>query len=166
MKTHPLQSSFDFGYTLLEIIVVVTIISLFTALSIGYYRNFDEQKKLDGDVKQFIDVLNLAANKANSGDLNPNPNCTDFQGYSVLISSTTSYSLEFNCGDVYTEVQAYNLKSNISFTGTDANILFKPLTGGTNLIRQASVTFTNNATGKCKKILINPLGGTEETTCE
>ncbi len=150
------------GYTLLEILIVVSIISMFTALSIGYYRNFDDQRKLDGDTKQVIDVLNLAANRANSGDLNPNPICPDFQGYAVTIGTSNTYSLQFNCGNVYTAIQNYRLDSGLCFVEVGTNVLFKPLTAGTNLLRSTGITINSLALSKCQQISVDPAGTVNE----
>lgn len=155
------------GYALIEIIIVVAIIVLFSALSLGYYRNFDEQKKLDGEIKQFTDVLDLASSKSSSGDLSPNPSCVDdFQGYGVQIINDASYSFRFNCGGVYTTIQTYTVRPGLTLLGAGTDILFKPLTAETNLGIPTDIIFTSSTINKCIRIQISPQGVVEEMpTC-
>lgn len=150
------------GYALIEILIVLSIIVLFSGLSLAYFRGFDEQKKLDAEAKQLIDVLNLAQKKSTAADLSPNLNCSDFQGYRVNIQTTTSYALEFNCTGSYSTVQSYALRSGMTLSGIGTNILFKPLSAGTNLSNSITTTITSSTTGKCIKIQINPVGTVEE----
>lgn len=148
------------GYTLIEILVVLSIIVIFSALSLAYYREFDEQRKLDAEAKQLVDVLNLASKKSSSADLSPNP-CSDFQGYRVNISNLTTYKLQFNCGGSYSDIQSYTLRSGLTFLESDvgSDVLFKPLSAEAN---SSTITITNIVTNKCIKIQVNPVGTVEE----
>ncbi len=156
------------GYTLIEIILVVAIIALFSGLTLAYYNNFNEDRRLTAEAKQLVDVLNLAYKKANSADLTPNSACTTFAGYDVVFytGSPSSYKLFFNCGTDQM-VSQYNLANGIVISNTTAkSILFKPLSAGTDLTAPATITITNNISGKCKKMQINPAGTIEElSTC-
>lgn len=148
------------GYTLIEILIVLSIIVIFSALSLAYYREFDEQRKLDAEAKQLIDVLNLASKKSSSADLSSNPNCSDFQGYRVKIQNTTTYRLQFKCGISYSNIQSYTLRTGLNLSGP--NVLFEPLSAETN---SSTVTITNTVTSKCINIQINPVGTVEELPC-
>jgi len=167
MKIANIKLRGSVGYTLIEILIVVSIIVLFTGLSLAYYRGFDEQRKLDAETKQLIDILNLAEKKSVAADLSPlglNPSCSDFRGYWVSLTGT-SYSLKLNCAGVDTLIQTYTLGSGMTLLVSDAtvtDILFKPLYSGTNLSTPISVTLTNSSNNKCTKIQINPVGTVEQ----
>lgn len=150
------------GFALLELLIVLSIIVVFAGLSLAYYRNFDEQKKLEGEAKQLVDVLNLASKKANVSDISPMLNCSSFLGYRVVIATPTSYELQFNCGENYSKVQEYLLKPSMSFVLAGTSVLFKPLSAGTNLIIPATTTLKNTAINKCIEIQINTVGTVQE----
>ena len=161
------------GYTLIELLIVIFIIVLFSGLSLAYYRNFDEQRKLDAEAKQLMEVLSLASKKANSSDLTPNSSCIDFRGYRVLIESPATYTLEFACVEDpvnnpgvinYRLIQRQTTQPGISLSGSGTSILFKPLSSGTNLTTEAAIVLTNSATGKCTTVQVNPIGTVEQTS--
>ncbi len=147
------------GYALIEILIVLSIIVLFSALSLAYYRGFDEQKKLDAETKQLIDILNLASKKSSSADLPPDLSCSNFLGYQVISMTTTTYTLRINCGGGYTDIQSYTLRTSLTFSGPLAAVLFNPITAEAN---SSTFTLTNTVTNKCIYIQINPVGTVEE----
>lgn len=152
------------GYALIELLIVIFIITLFSALSLAYYRSFDEQRKLDAGAKQLMEVLSLASKKANSSDLTPNSSCTDFRGYRVLIESPATYTLEFNCAESYQLIQRQTTQPGISLSGSGTSILFKPLSSGTNLTTEAAIVINNSSNGKCTVVQVNPIGTVERTS--
>lgn len=146
------------GYTLIELLIVLSIIVIFSALSLAYYRQFDEQRKLDAEAKQLVDVLNLASKKARSADISPYSSCTDFQGYRVKIKNSTRYKLQFNCGGSYSDIQFYDLRAGLTLSGSD--VVFKPLSAETD--STTIIKITNSVINKCINIQINPVGTVEE----
>jgi len=56
------------SFTLIELLIVVTVIGLFSGLSIAYYNNFTNEKKLEAGADQVYNVLELAKKKTSSGD--------------------------------------------------------------------------------------------------
>ena len=48
------------GFTLIELIVVISIILIFLGLSLPRYNDFSSQLKLRNEAKKLIDVLELA----------------------------------------------------------------------------------------------------------
>ncbi len=118
------------GFTLIEIIVVIAVISLITGMSLAYYNTFNEQQKLRSEAKKIIDVIELAKHKASSGD-SPASCTTGFTGYRADIGAA-SYFISACCAgtcDTANPVQTYPFSSN-SITATNGYIQFKQLTGG------------------------------------
>lgn len=64
------------GFTLIEILITIIVISLFSALSLAGYSYFREQKILEDRTKQFVEVLELAKKMAVTGQIPPTYNST------------------------------------------------------------------------------------------
>ena len=143
------------GFTLIELIVVIGIVSLFTGIFIARYNESANQLKLRNEAKKLVDTLELAKKKALTADLF-DKNCTDFRGYRVIIGSG-NYSLNFNCGGVYTEVQNYNLTLNNSIIAGTGNYDFPPMM--VNPIFPATVILVKNSLiNKSIKVNISSIG--------
>ena len=58
------------AFSLVEILVVVSIILLLTGFSVANYNNFNQENLLKKEVNKFIDVLSLVKTKAVTADIN------------------------------------------------------------------------------------------------
>ncbi|NMB83757.1 hypothetical protein GYA28_00530 [Candidatus Roizmanbacteria bacterium] len=150
------------SFTLIEIVLVIFIITLFSGMSLAYYNNYTEEQKLKAETEKIIDVLELVKKKAVSGDLS-GQNCTNFLGYQVAFTSNQySFKLmcEPDCGgtdcDLYENY--FSLPTSLSLTSDNGSILFKPLSNGVNISSVNNITVTNNRLSKCKKISVAPNG--------
>lgn len=146
------------AFTLIELLVVVAIIILFSGLSLSYYNNFTNEKKLEAGANKVYETLELAKKKTSSGDLSgetcdPLP----FTGYEVTSSADrSSYSLNLCCEDSCdTLIHTYNFTSPITFDHASLSIQFlvltAPITGQTFIIKNTSLD-------KCINIDINSAG--------
>ena len=146
------------AFTLIELLIVVTIIGLFSGLSLAYYNNFGEQAKLKEETRKLVDVLELAKKKADAGDT-PTSCGSGFSGYQVTVNNN-SYILYYCCGGVCNNlVQTYNITSNISIVSGTGNILFQPLSA-TN-ITPVQIQVKNSSLGassNCLYINISSVG--------
>ncbi len=149
------------GFTLIELIVVIFIISLFAGLSIANYGAFNEEKKLDDEVERLSATLYLARSKASSADADPDI-CDDFRGYRVSLdtSSPSSYTLERDCQGIYDSVQTHTLTPNVTLSSSPTDIFFKPLNTGTNLSSALTIKVKNEKIqpNKCINIQVQPSG--------
>lgn len=143
------------GFTIIELLVVISIMLVFIGTTLVQYNNFTEQTKLRNEAKKLIDVLELAKKKAFSADLF-DKNCVNFSGYRIIISSD-SYSLSFGCASVYSVVQNYNLSTNITATVGTGNYNFSPLMNNPSFISN-TIRLKNSAINKCLNISISPIG--------
>lgn len=153
------------GYTLLELIIVIAVIAVLSGLTVTSYNTFNEEKKLDTQAKNFIAVLDLAHDKAASADLYDS-GCTDFRGYRVSITSSSAYSFNFVCGGSPTLIQSYTLPLGTAFNVSSASVLFKPLSGETDLTAaSSSITIENgNLTpNRCINVTLYQNGRVEES---
>lgn len=144
------------SFTLIELLIVITVIALFSGLSIAYYNNFTNEKKLEAGANQVYDALELAKKKTSSGDLS-GETCEVFDGYEVKSSADgSSYSLSLCCtGSCGTLIYTYNLTSPITFNHSSLSIQFlvltAPVTAQTFIIKSSSLN-------KCINIDINTAG--------
>ena len=163
-------SSFVKAFTLIEIIIVVAIMILFAGLSIGYYNDFTQQKKLDEETSKMIDVLELAKKKTSSGDSSM---CTaDPQSsarvvdYSVIVNSATTYQLSPNCSVGTPNPINYTTNSNIIFPTVfpvpTSSVQFKTLSAGTT---PYCFILKNSSSNKCRYINVEAGGVICEGSC-
>ncbi len=167
------------AYTLIELLITISIIIIFSGISIAYYNNFTEEKKLENETQKLVDVLDLAKKKAagaedsslcpNSGG--PFGSQYGYTGYRVNIFSN-SYSLSRCCTTATSNscaqpqlINTYNnIPSNITFTSSQSNIQFKQLTSVINSSTLITITVRNTNLNKCRQITISPSGVIETTT--
>lgn len=149
------------GYTLIELLIVITIIGLFSALSLAYYNNFNETKKLTKETQRFLSVLELAKKKASSGDASmcssPNPGDTPAVAeYSVNVLSSSSYQLAPNCTTGLPNTITYDTDPSIIFPNASGSIAFYPLIANSS---SSCIVLKNENTSVCHYINVQ-IGGT------
>ena len=153
------------AFTLIELVIAVSIILMFAGLTIPQYNNFNQEMKLKKNARQMTSVLELARKKTITSELIPTPMvtpvtyCTEFQGYRVEVNAD-SFNLMYGCAGGYTSVQAYDLEDNISITAGTGNIDFSPSTSGisTNVAVETNVTIRNSFSNRCIDVVISPNG--------
>lgn len=158
------------SFTLIELIIVIGIITLFSGLSLAAYSDFTETKKLEGETKKFVEVLELAKKKILSGDkssLDENYVNCDLTGYKIDIISNTEYSLKafvcqnnngtcelslIGCTDL--DISRYKTLPEISISALE--IVFYPF--GLGLQEAKTVVIKNNNNAKCRQVNIEKSG--------
>jgi prepilin-type N-terminal cleavage/methylation domain-containing protein len=151
------------GFSLIELIIAISIITLFSAMSLSVYNQYTSQQQLIKQQNNLINLLELSRKKATSSDLN-NYSCpvnTDFTGYQINI---TSNSLTMficcgsgnNCSNRY-QITQYSIESPITITNGIGNFRFKN-SGQTNLTSPLTITLKQNSLSKCLNIYISPMG--------
>lgn len=167
----------NYGFTFLEILVVIVIIVLFSTMAVGGYTAFNENKKVDADTNQLISTLELAKKKSRAGDKSgltqggtDYSNC-DLDGYTVSITSSVAYELRASvcantsglcsigsgCTDV--TIMSYSLSPSMNMTPTTGSVSFTG--GGLAVSGVSSITITNSKNNKSKIITISESGGIE-----
>ena len=144
---------FQSGYTLIEILVGLTIIGLLFGFGYVSFRDFSRRQALTGTAKTIQGDLRLAQEFALAGQkpddsLCDSPNTLDTYGFNVY--SASQYKIEAYCtggvlGIVYKEV---NLSPDISLSTPSINpIKFKVLGTGTNIPAGQVITITLTQSG-------------------
>lgn len=134
------------SFTLIEILVVVSIIVLFSGITLAAYNNYTEEKKLEADARKIVDVFELARKKANSADASlcdrPSPNQNEVfhvGNFTVAITSENTYQLRTECTD------SDATSTNINYF-TKTGILFSTDTINKSVIFHSG---DNKADGNC-----------------
>ncbi len=155
------------GYTLIELLIVITIIGLFSALSLAYYNNFNETKKLTKETQRFLSVLDLAKKKSMAGDASMcsslDPAVTPAVAeYAVNILSASSYQLAPNCTAGLPNTITYNTDPSIVFPNPVGSVAFYPLTANSS---SSCVILKNKNTSVCHYINVQNGGTVCDGTC-
>ncbi|MFC1625463.1 Tfp pilus assembly protein FimT/FimU [Patescibacteria group bacterium] len=126
------------GYTLIEILISLTIISILFGIGYVSFRDFSRRQAIQGASKNIIGDLRLTQELALSGEKPSSLNCEtshSLNGYYFRVSvDGNSYSIEAFCTGGVVEKKTVNLAEGLSFSTTSPNpILFKVLGEGTNI---------------------------------
>ncbi|OGK18444.1 hypothetical protein A3D80_00400 [Candidatus Roizmanbacteria bacterium RIFCSPHIGHO2_02_FULL_40_13b] len=165
------------GFTFLEILIVVFIITLLSGATATGYTGFNEQKKLDKDTQDMSSTLELAKKKARAGDKSSlaqtgtDYSTCELDGYKVKLLTATTYQLAASmcaptvgscpivsgCSDV--SIAPYALSSSVTMSPATGEVFFN--NGGLNVSGITSVVFTNSKNNKTKTVSIFTSGAIE-----
>ena len=148
------------GYTLIEILVGITIIALIFGFGYVSFREFSRRQALAGAAKEIKGDLRLAQASALSG--NKPEDCTGLlNGFGFRVESAASYKIEADCGTEVYEDKTVNLPDGVSISTPFPNpVLFKVLGQGTNIPQGGSaiITLTQAGTGSTLVVTITDGG--------
>ena len=152
------------AYTLIELLITVTIIVLFSGASISAYLSFNENRQLDIDAKYFISVLNKIRLKAVF--LEYPRSCVGFSGISINTSLNASgkrtiLSHKINCSDkIYDGLDEVVLTS--SEFSADFSFDFLPITGNISDMLDKNIVLQSQSDGtRTISITVDKFSGTK-----
>lgn len=133
------------SFTLLEVLIVISILAILTTLVTGFYRNYAKNVELDAVAKEIIAELKFAREKAIAGEDDR------YWGIHFINSTSDSYELFSNTSASYTGAtitQTIFLPGAIIFTtpgeGVNLDVIFNKITGTTNA-NAITITSENNS---------------------
>lgn len=144
------MSNFKRGYTLIEILVGLTIIALLFGVGYINFRDFSRRQAIAGTAKKMQGDMSLTQQLAFSGQKPADAKCDSpnlLNSYDFTIISTSEYLIQANCSGGVVTNKDVNLPADISiisiyYTGAPFNtISFKVLGQGTNIPDSQSVIF-------------------------
>lgn len=147
------------GYTLIELLVGITIISIVFSVGFASFREFSRRQALSGVSKSIKTDLRLAQQLASTGQKPAIGTCTQLVGYTITFF-TDNYSLDANCTNANRNIKTIDLPTGITETD-NLSVQYKVLGQGTNLTTDLTVTLTHIATGKTSTIIIGKGGKVE-----
>ncbi|KKQ98743.1 MAG: hypothetical protein UT24_C0001G0024 [Candidatus Woesebacteria bacterium GW2011_GWB1_39_12] len=138
-----------YGYTLIELLIVMMTMVLLFGLGFANYRGFQRRQSLEGVVRMVKADLRLAQANALSGKKPSSGNC------SAVASNILYYSFAYVDSDTYAYGAVCPTESNIKqvdITGATmsafSEIRFNVLGRGTNITGQTVITITSGAGSK------------------
>lgn len=151
------------GYTLIEILVALTIIGLLFAVGYAGFRDFSRRQIVKDAAKEIQGDLRLAQGNAITGQKPEGCNSLktlDSYSFNVVSLSPAEYSIEANCGSSAIIVKSVNLPSGITLSAPTPNPLkFKVLGQGTNIGTDNWVlTLTQVGTGNTTSVTVTAGG--------
>lgn len=123
-----MQASRTHGFTLIEIIVSVTLLLVLTGLFIANYNGFNSSQTVKQAASTFIRDLQAARTKAASGT--KPTGCDTLVGYTVSFTATTYTDQALCQGGAVGEIHAYALPTGVTFSPTPNSITFYALDRG------------------------------------
>jgi len=121
------------GYTLIEILVSLTIIGIVFGFGYASYRDFSRRQALKDAAKIVQGDLRFAQENAIAGQ-KPAGCSTTLVGYNFNVYSTSAYRIEADCGSTTITVKDVTVPSDITLVIPSLNpLLFKVLGQGTNI---------------------------------
>lgn len=140
------------GYTLVELIIVITIILLFSGLLLPQYNNYIEQSKLKTGAQKLADVLSLAKKKTMAKDT-INTCVNNFTGYQVMLDQN-QYVLYYCCAGncSFSTINTYKFVSPVNIHtipghSTPYPISFTTSIQGTSLTSAIDIYLQNTNIG-------------------
>lgn len=143
------------GYTLIELIVGITIISIVFTIGYASFREFSRRQALTGITKTIKGDLRLAQQLALTGEKPSTGSCTTLEGYTFTPSSD-SYILVANCSNGDITIKTILLKDEIVLTGS--SVQFKVLGQGTDLSSDVTLNLSSSVAGTSADIVIGTGG--------
>jgi prepilin-type N-terminal cleavage/methylation domain-containing protein len=149
------------GYTLVEVLVSLTIIGLLFGFGFASFRDFSRRQALEGASRSLKGELRLLQSKASAGEKPAGCGASILSTYSFVVSAS-SYNIIANCsGGVNVTVKTGSLDTGITMASTQNTISFKVLGQGTNILSGGSAVITLSQAGTSNTSLITVTAGGE-----
>jgi len=143
------------GFTLIEILVVFSLIGILTALGFASYSAFNGEQALSSSASDVATMLSSAKSHALTQVVPNSCGTNSITGYQVSISTTTQqYILSVVCGSSYA-LTTNKLQSQVTFGGSSTTSVFFNMSTGTVT---APATIIVNGYGKTKTIRVSSTG--------
>lgn len=154
------------AYTLIEILVALTIIGLLFGIGYVNFRDFSRRQAIAGAGKLLQGDLRLAQQLALSGQKPVDPACNDpntLDGYRFGVVSSTQYRLRADCsGGAAAVLKLVTLPDGITMSLPSPNpIIFKVLGAGTNIPSGTNATIVLTQVGTANTFTVTIGSGGE-----
>lgn len=144
------------GFTLLELIIVMTIGTVLLSMGIASFNNYNNLQKVKQAALTLRNNLRLAQTYAISAE-KPAGCASPLDGYLVSFPTNDSYTIRPQCnGAAGNPVVTYAIPDPLTFSAYPASILFRVLTAGTNLAGATPITISGF--GSTATVTVYPSG--------
>ncbi len=147
----------DRGFTLIEILVAIAIISIVTVTVVPNLRKFNSDQELSNDTNKLIQTLRQAQSNAQSGlKCLRSPTATASANWMVGATNSATFYIQPTCNDANLGLVAPAIEKT-TYTLTNTRITVNSTGVGTCLLSQPQVTFTKNIAAITNGCQSNPL---------
>lgn len=154
------QNKFSFGFTIIELLTVIAILTILTSISISLFRVFQKESGLTNTTEEIINMLRFAQNKTLASE-----ESSQWGVYFSTSSSPQEYIL-FKGSDYASRDPAYDqvhkIPENVEIyevdlTGGGLEIVFEKVLGSTDSSGNISLRLKEN-TLKTRQIIVEQSG--------
>lgn len=150
------------GYTLIEILVTLTIVGLIFSLGFVSFREFSQRQAVVAAARRIKADLRLAQEQALAGNKPPGAPCDSpnvLNGYNFKVVSPQTYEIEANCSAGAVRVKSVSISPEISMSIPSPNpITFKVLGQGTNVSGSTTISLTQAGTNYTQTLTVTSVG--------
>lgn len=144
------------GFTLIELVIAVSISLLATGVIIVNYNSYNSVQVLKQAALTLKNDFRFLQSKAANGEKPPGVTCSPLLGWNVSFEST-AYSYQANCaGFLSLPAVKISLSPGVTFSSVPGPFMFNVLTRGTSLAVKATITLTGS--GKQYILSVSPSG--------
>lgn len=145
------------GFTILEILIVVAILAIISAIIIGSFSMIQNNQALEKDVSAIIAYLDDAKSKTLASK-DSNQYGVHFTASSISLFKGAAYNVSDPENLTYVLSDTVTLNP-ITLAGGGSDVIFTRLTGGTP--HSGTITVSSTRTQKTKTITIYATGGVQ-----
>ena len=145
------------GFSLVELIVVISIIAVFVGISVNVYRNSVNERRFQEDIELVTSIVHQTRGRAMARDISPDSGAfqcrINFQSYNLLIDpGTNSITQQIQCNGMVINLDSHVLEySTITFPGALTRLRFVyPVNLGIN--SSQTISLRNETIGRCVDI--------------
>jgi len=130
------------GFTLLELLVTITIITLVFSIGLTQYNRFNRRQILVKAKDQLISDLRLTQSRALSGEKPIGCNTTPLSGHKLDFTSDSSYQIVAVCSSDIVVKSEISLPQGVTKQAGPDEVFFKVLSQGTNISGTSQIVLT------------------------
>lgn len=144
------------GFTLVEIIIVVAIITSTLVVGVSGYSAQVRSSQLRSDASILVDDLERTKQRVLSREV-LNGTCVSLNGFTVAFTASSNrYTVTRNCSNMNLQVQSQELASTVFHTGTVASVTFT--TPYAQLAANSQIIIRHPLSKQCIRIQVPTIG--------
>lgn len=128
---HEKNFKFSTGFTLLELLITISIITILFTIGIASYQNFNRTQIVNQTVKELKENLRLVQSKALSGEKTSACGTNTLVGWQINFTDSNTYKIQVLCPTA-SDVKTIDLSGDLVKTAGPDSILFRILARGVN----------------------------------
>ncbi|MDO8451444.1 MAG: prepilin-type N-terminal cleavage/methylation domain-containing protein [bacterium] len=147
------------GFSLIELLIAVSIILVLTTAAVASYNTFHDRQRLREAGLTLKANLRSAQNRAQSGE-KPTAGCTTLDGYKVTFTAV-NYTIQADCigfGFGSPPAMIITLPSGITFSPVPSDLVFKILGQGASLSAPVTLSLILTGFSTTYQISVSPSG--------